>query len=153
MGFLNRCDPFQLAEGNARPSPVVEGHQPSQRSGLRLRGKPRIIQLKAPFGGSTAAPLFYPAVFASACSWRTFGKLLSISRRFQKDPPESCLSVVCCYVFFFGFAWRSNLGGFGVALGAICVHFGVWRRPKGTKNQSSFMTAFWNCKKYESLTF
>ena len=41
-----------------------------------------------------------------------------------------------------------TLGGFGVALGAICLNVGAWRRPKGTKHQSSFMTAFWNAKKY-----
>ena len=46
-----------------------------------------------------------------------------------------------------------TLGGFGVALGGIWLHFGAWRRPKGTKNQSSFMSAFWNCKKYDAPTF
>ena len=168
----------------------------------------KIVQFKAPFGGSTAAPLFFLAVLVLArpwrclvevpsCFWRVpcvlLPKCLSISRAvgmfwkyaevgiFAKSPsvrraksrsiyacahglfsakrfgnPRSwsraCLLYVVMSSFLASLLGRT-FGGFGVALGAIWLHFGAWRRPKGTKNQSSFMTAFWNCKKYDALTF
>ena len=69
-----------------------------------------------------------------------------------KSGSRVCLLYVVTSSFLASLLDRT-LGGFGVALGAIWLHFGAWRRPKGTKNQSSFMTAFWNGKKYESLIF
>ena len=71
-------------------------------------------------------------------------------------PPRSwsraCLLYVVMSSFLASLLGRT-LGGFGVALGAICLHFGAWRRPKGIKNQSSLMIAFWNAKKYGPSKF
>ena len=65
---------------------------------------------------------------------------------------RACLLYVVMSSFLASLLGRT-FGGFGVALGAIWLHFGAWRHPKGTKNQSSFMTAFWNAKKYGPSKF
>ena len=65
---------------------------------------------------------------------------------------RACLLYVVMSSFLASLLGRT-LGGFGVAFGAIWLHFGAWRRPKGTKNQSSFMTAFWNGKKNDASKF
>ena len=65
---------------------------------------------------------------------------------------RGCLLYVVMSSFLASLLGRT-FGGFGVALGGIWLHFGAWRHPKGTKNQSSFMTAFWNGKKYDASKF
>ena len=65
---------------------------------------------------------------------------------------RACLLYVVMCSFLASLLGRT-FGGFGVALGAICLHFRACRRPKGIKNQSSFMTAFWNGKKNDASKF
>ena len=54
---------------------------------------------------------------------------------------ESCLSVVCCYVFFFGFAFRSNFGRFWSRFGSHLAPF--WGQEASKRDNKS--KQFYDC--------